>query len=177
MRVNVNGVGYETDQHPEVLLDMASREFNFQNDYVVAVSGDLQSQLLTIKVPRYYDGIDLQPLTAKISYLSSWAGENKGYGEFTVSPTIDTDTDYLLYPWVLSADQTSQSGYVSFDIKWLKTSTAGEETYILRSLPGRFIVEQGLDLSSITPDYNTKEQIQAQITSLKEKLQLLENRS
>lgn len=177
MRVNVDGVGYETDQHPEVLLDMVNREFNFQNNYVVAVSGDLLSQLLTIKVSRYYDGIDLQPLTAKISYLTSWAGENKGYGEFIVSPTVDADTNYLLYPWILGADQTAQSGYVSFDIKWLKISDVGEETYILRSLPGRFTVEQGLDLSPITPDYNTKEQIQAQITSLKEKLQLLENRS
>lgn len=175
MIVNVDGIGYETDQHPEVLLDMASREFSFQNNYVVAVSGDLQSQLLTIKVPRYYDGIDLQPFTAKIGYIASWAGENKGYGEFTVNPTVDGD--YLLYPWILDINQTSQSGVISFDIKWIKTDDTEKEIYILRSLPGRFTVKQGLDLSSITPDYDTIEQIQAQIMSLKEKLQLLKNRS
>lgn len=146
MIIKVDGVGYETDQHPVVLLDPATRQFNFQNDYVVAVSGDLQSQLLTIKTPRYYDGIDLYGKTAHIEYLTQWenAPAQKA-SEFLVAPTIDEDdTNYLLYPWVLDENQTTYPGRVQFAIKWAEKNTEGKYNYILRSQIGTFKVESGL---------------------------------
>lgn len=178
MIINVEGVGYETDQHPVVLLDPATRQFNFQNDYVVAVSGDLQSQLLTIKTPRYYDGIDLYGKTAHIEFMTQWKDAPKQKSaEFLVAPTIDeTDTNYLLYPWVLDEEQTAYQGRVQFAIKWIDRNVEGLYVYIFRSQVGSFKVELGLFTPAPYVDDSDAQNLQEQIDELGARILALENK-
>lgn len=146
MQIEVDGVGYETDEHPVVLLDSSERKFNFQKNYVIAVSQDQNSQLLTISVPRYYDGIDLSAKTAKVEYCTSWVdSEGKiSSGYITLNPTLDGD-DRILYPWVLTQQQTFKPGKVYFALRWVYMKNDNDYSYIFRTQPGVFSVVAGID--------------------------------
>lgn len=178
MVINVSGVGYETDQHPVVLLDQETRQFDFQNDYVVAVSGDMRSQLLTIKTPRYYDGIDLYGKTAHVEYITLWKDAPKQKSaEFLVAPTIDEDdNNFLLYPWVLDEEQTAYIGRVQFAIKWIDRDVNGNYTYIFRSQVGSFKVEQGLFTPAPYVDDSDARNLQEQIDELGKRILALEDK-
>ncbi|MCI8620275.1 MAG: hypothetical protein HFG44_09465, partial [Oscillospiraceae bacterium] len=84
-----------TDEHPLFEVDAESREIILsQGNRTVAVQFDMNSQIITFHIKRYFDNVDHLGQKVQIHYLNSAA---KGDIVEAHSVTEDpTDPDYLL---------------------------------------------------------------------------------
>ena len=108
------------DEHPLFEVDAESREIILsQGNRTVAVQFDMNSQLITFHVRRYFDNVDHLGQKVRIHYLNSAA---KGDIVEAYSVAEDpTDSDYLLVTWLISASATQAAGQLDIAIEFYES--------------------------------------------------------
>lgn len=107
------------DEHNIVELELKQRQFVFTDTepYIMAITGDNKSQIITFKTPREYDHIDLYGTFCILTYWTSWTdddGKNsKGYIILTEKEFNDEN---IFYEWVLDLNQTARQGICKFTL-------------------------------------------------------------
>lgn len=124
-----------SDQHSPIILNWQDRSFDFKEEYIVAIGGDLNSQLLEI-IPdsNSYDGIDLLGMNVYADYLTDWSldGTELSQGSILLPSPIE-DKDKLKYQWVLDQRQTLKKSKVRFGLTFQMEKEYDSNLFVLFS--------------------------------------------
>lgn len=109
------------------------------------VCGDINSNILTFEIDRYYDGVDLY--TKNIKFIV-----NNELGLFTEDAVnLQYNNDLLRFSWILSESVTYKSGSVTAAIIFIGKET--EQNYALKTLPFTINVDNSLGFVNTVPPY------------------------
>ncbi|MBU5332129.1 hypothetical protein KQI61_07950 [Anaerocolumna aminovalerica] len=109
----------------------------------IAVTQDSRSRLITFKIKRYIDNIDLSKKTTCIKYkLLNGTGDRS----FVCNQSL-TDT-HLQFDWLLDSKVTSIEGKVEFAIEFIGYNEKNE-FYCWNTLPSYIFISKGLDVDNI----------------------------
>jgi len=107
------------------------------------VCGDINSNILTFEIRRYYDNVDL--LTKNIKFIVK-----NELGTFTEDAVNTQYNDELLrFSWILSDSVTYRSGNVTAAIIFIGTET--DKNYALKTIPFNIKIENSLDFLDERP--------------------------
>ncbi len=107
------------------------------------VCGDINSNILTFEINRYYDGVDLY--TKNIKFIV----ENE-LGIFTEDAVnLQYNNELLRFSWVLSESVTYKSGNITVAIIFIGTES--DIKYALKTIPFNIRIEKSLDFLEIQP--------------------------
>lgn len=95
------------------LYEVSGRKIAANPDTLEAVRGDAQSNLLTFKVPRMFDGVDLSTKTAAIRYQNAAGTTSRSYGL-----NKQADEAYVTFGWLLSSNVAAQDGTVKYQLEF-----------------------------------------------------------
>lgn len=105
-----------TDQHKPILIDWDKRSFNFQEDYIVSVDKDMNSQLLEFLSAPEYDGVDLYGTNVYVNYLTDWSLDGEHISQGSILLDTNLVDSQLKIKWLLNQLQTYKPGKVNFDL-------------------------------------------------------------
>lgn len=109
------------------------------------VMGDINSNILTFEIDRYYDGVDLY--TKNIKFIIK-----NELGSFTEDAVnLQYNSELLRFSWILSDSVTYKSGTVTTAIVFLGTES--DKNYALKTLPFSIKIDNSLDFLDIEPPY------------------------
>lgn len=109
------------------------------------VTGDINSNILTFEIDRYYDGVDLY--TKNIKFIIK-----NELGTFTEDAVnLQYNSELLRFSWILSDSVTYKSGTVTAAIVFLGTES--DKNYALKTLPFTIKIDNSLDFLDIEPPY------------------------
>lgn len=107
------------------------------------VCGDINSNILTFEINRYYDNVDLLTKNVKIIIKN----ELGTFTEDTVN--VQYNNDLLRFSWVLSDSVTYKSGTITAAIIFIGTES--DKNYALKTVPFSFKIENSLDFLGEKP--------------------------
>jgi len=103
------------------------------------VCGDVNSNILTFEINRYYDGVDLYTKTIKFIVKNE-------LGVFTEDAVnLQYNNDFLRFSWILSDSVTYKSGIITAAVIFIGTESGNN--YALKTLPFDMKIENSLELS------------------------------
>ena len=108
-----------SDDHSVVELELKQRQFIFSDiyPYIMAITGDNKSQIITFKTPAQYDGIDLFGTFCVLTYWTSWVDDDgKNSKGYIILTEKDHDDNNIWYEWVLDLNQTARAGICKFTL-------------------------------------------------------------
>ena len=124
------------DDDEEILI--TDRDVAIKNIGTI-VKGDSNSQILTFKINRYYEGVDLS--TKNINFIYSLLGQKNINYETAVNVKIEDNS--IVFCWLLSSNVTVSDGTIKALIQF-----SGEDelnkTYILKTKTFQFKIENGI---------------------------------
>lgn len=145
------------DEHQ--LIKIVEKKPVLQNIGTI-VCGDINSNILTFEINRYYDGVDLY--TKNIKFIVK--NELGSFVEDAVN--LQYNNELLRFSWVLSDSVTYKSGTVTAAIIFIG-SEAGQN-YALKTVPFTFKVDNSLDfLDKEPPEKNWFVDIESRLLELK----------
>lgn len=109
----------------------------------IAVTQDSRSKLLTFKMQRYIDNVDLSEKTACIKFKLL---DGTGDRAFVCNKIIN-DT-HIKFDWLLDSKVTSLVGKVEFAIEFIGYNEL-DEFYCYNTLPSYIFISEGLDVDNI----------------------------
>lgn len=86
----------------------------------LAMCHDRDSEVLTFKVPRYADGVDLSTKAASVHYMTGKGG-SFSTAELT---TKSVEEGYLILTWLVGSDVTYEVGLVKFGLEFQSPADA-----------------------------------------------------
>lgn len=92
---------------------------------IVGTVGDGQSERVTFRIPRYYDGHDL---SACDQIWINWKNAGGTEGTYLVEDR-ETEGEMLAFSWLLSAAACSTEGVLAFSIHFADLGSDGEILY------------------------------------------------
>ena len=131
------------DEHQ--IIEIIEKNPILPKDIGRIVCGDSNSNILTFKISRFYDGVDLYNKNIKIIVKNE-------LGTFT-EDTVDvkyTD-ESLRFSWILSSSTTYKAGTVNAAIVFIGSES--DEVYALKTLPFNLTVDNSLEFSTDEPPY------------------------
>lgn len=109
------------------------------------VCGDINSNILTFEINRYYDGVDLY--TKNIKFIVK-----NELGLFTEDAVnIQYNNELMRFSWILSNSVTYKSGTVTAAIIFLGIES--DQDYALKTLPFTIKIDNSLDFTDVEPPY------------------------
>ena len=108
----------------------------------IGVAGDTNSTVITFKMHRYADGVDLSEKDIKIAYINA-AGESD-YDDASNITIIDDG--YFTFEWVLSGKAMADAGTVKAAIEISSINEYGEKDYIWKTRPTTFSITDSIGL-------------------------------
>lgn len=109
------------------------------------VCGDINSNILTFEINRYYDGVDL--FTKNIKFIVK-----NELGTFTEDAVnLQYNSELLRFSWILSDSVTYKSGTITAAIIFIGTESVN--TYALKTIPFTIKIDNSLDFLDIEPPY------------------------
>lgn len=124
------------DDDEEILI--TDRDVAIKNIGTI-VKGDSNSQILTFKINRYYEGVDLS--TKNINFIYSLLGQKNINYETAVNVKVEDNS--IVFCWLLSSNVTVSDGTIKALIQF-----SGEDelnkTYILKTKTFQFKIENGI---------------------------------
>lgn len=105
----------------------------------IAVAQDSRSKLITFKIGRYVDYVDLSEKTICIKFLLP---DGKS-GDRSFVCNKETSDTHIKFSWLLDSRATSQVGKVTFAIEFIGYNEKNE-FYCWNTLPSYFSVKEGL---------------------------------
>lgn len=109
----------------------------------IAITQDSRSKLITFKIGRYIDYVDLSEKTICIKF--SLPDGKSGDRSFVCNKQV-SDTE-IKFSWLLDNKVTSQAGKVTFAIEFIGYNEK-KEFYCWNTLPSYFFVKEGLDVDN-----------------------------
>lgn len=107
------------------------------------VCGDINSNLLTFEINRYYDNVDLLTKNAKIIIKNE-------LGIFTEEAVnIQYNNELLRFSWILSDSVTYKSGTITAAIIFIGIES--DKNYALKTVPFTLKIENSLDFLDERP--------------------------
>lgn len=100
------------------------------NHSIFAIEGDTNSRIVTFKIARYFDGVDLSQKEIVVNYVN--ANNQKGY--ITTQNKIITNTT-LSFDWKASSGATAYAGDIKIEIEFLERNEGGTKIYSLQTRP------------------------------------------
>lgn len=112
--------------------------------WIVGVQGDHYSEILTFRIDRYFDGVDLSTKTCIVQFLN--AGGKAGTYQVQ---TMDTETEpgKIIFQWAVDNVATQFKGELRFIIRFYSTNGNGLYTYTFNTVPKIINVHEGLDVT------------------------------
>lgn len=124
------------DDDEEILI--TDRDVAIKNIGTI-VKGDSNSQILTFKINRYYEGVDLS--TKNINFIYSLLGQKNINYETAINVKVEDNS--IVFCWLLSSNVTVSDGTIKALIQF-----SGEDelnkTYILKTKTFQFKIENGI---------------------------------
>lgn len=109
------------------------------------VCGDINSNILTFEINRYYDGVDLY--TKNIKFIVK-----NELGTFTEDAVnLQYNNELLRFSWILSDSVTYKSGNISVAIIFFGAES--NKKYALKTVPFTVKIDNSLDFLDIEPPY------------------------
>ena len=127
------------DEHD--IVEIIERTPNLRNIGKL-IRGDTNSNIITFKINRYYDNVDLS--TKKIRFIIK--NENDVFAEDGVN--IECDDNILNFSWIPSRALTYKVGEVIVVIEFYD-ETDNEFNYSLKTLPFSITIQESLDYTDI----------------------------
>lgn len=129
----------------DIPIDVVNRSVMTSNLVDVVISRDNLSQILTFRMNRMFDGIDLSERLITIKFLNA---DNRGDRTSAVNKKITGNI--LEFGWILDSKLAAKSGKIRFSIEIIGMNTDGS-FYCWQTKPATFIVEEGIDVDSEIP--------------------------
>lgn len=114
----------------------------------VILTKDNDSEEITWRLPRYYDGIDLITKNISIYYIRPVEKDNTQGGEsepqgLTETLTVEKwDDNYLWATWVVTDLVTNTAGVLTYSI--IVEGDGLKDEYFWQSYPSTFLIEEGI---------------------------------
>lgn len=114
----------------------------------VILTKDNESEEITWRLPRYYDGVDLTTKNISIYYIRPIEKDNTPGGEsepqgLTETLTVEKwDDDYLWATWVITDLVTNVAGILTYSI--IVEGDGLKDEYFWQSYPSTFLIEEGI---------------------------------
>lgn len=84
------------------------------------ITGDNNSNVIFIKTPLEYNGVDLLGVNCIINYSTNWTiNDKKNQGQVDLTNSCTEFNDYLIYTWVLDSKQTLRTGMCNFSMEFI----------------------------------------------------------
>ena len=112
--------------------------------WITAVQGDHNSEILTFRIDRYFDGVDLSEKTCVIQFMN--AGGICGTYQ-AQKFDVATEKDKLLFQWAVDNVATQYGGDLTFVVKFYSTGDDDLYDFMWNSLPTIVNVHAGLDIT------------------------------
>ena len=150
----------------------------------VILTKDNESEEITWRLPRYYDGIDLTTKNISIYYIRPIEKDDTQGGESVPQGLIEAlsiekwDDDYLWVTWIVTDLVTNTAGVLTYSI--IAEGDGFTDEYFWQSYPSTFLIEKGIygDLPVGEQDFSfiEKEIFKTNIYQAIEDLQLTHER-
>lgn len=112
--------------------------------WIVAVQGDHYSEILTFRIDRYFDGVDLSQKTCIVQFLN--AGGKAGTYQVQKMDTT-TEPGKIIFQWAVDNVATQFSGELQFIIRFYSTNGKGLYDFTFNTVPRIVLVHEGLDVT------------------------------
>lgn len=112
--------------------------------WIVAVQGDHYSEILTFRIDRYFDGVDLSQKTCIVQFLN--AGGKAGTYQVQKMDTT-TEPGKIIFQWAVDNVATQFSGELRFIIRFYSTNGKGLYDFTFNTVPRIVLVHEGLDVT------------------------------
>ena len=112
--------------------------------WIVAVQGDHYSEILTFRIDRYFDGVDLSQKTCIVQFLN--AGGKAGTYQVQKMDTT-TEPEKIIFQWAVDNVATQFSGELRFIIRFYSTNGKGLYDFTFNTVPRIVLVHEGLDVT------------------------------
>ena len=151
--INIDAVKVDNDlidEHKHFYIGkdrkiVAENSDKFDN---VILTRDNESEEITWRLPRYYDGIDLTSKHISIYYIrpikkdDSQSGETNPQGILENLSVTKCDTDYIWATWIVTDLVTKTEGTLTYAI--VAEGDGLKDEYFWQSYPSTFIIEAGI---------------------------------
>lgn len=122
------------------VINIVNRDIQMPNNEVYAVCCDSNSQLLTFRVNRFIDGIDLSTKVASIKFVNA-----VGQSDRATPAKLVADGETITFTWLLDNRVTAGNGTVKFQIEFYEI-TAEDILYSWQTKMNKFEVLERLDV-------------------------------
>lgn len=112
--------------------------------WIVGVQGDHYSEILTFRIDRYFDGVDLSTKTCIVQFLN--AGGKAGTYQIQRMDT-ETEPGKIIFQWAVDNVATQFSGDLRFIIRFYSTNGKGLYDFTFNTVPKIVNVHEGLDVT------------------------------
>ena len=116
------------------------------NNEQINLTQESNSQYIPFKMPRYYDGFDLQTTNLLVHFVNA-----NGYEDYANPVNVYYSDTEIKFAWLVDKRVTAVEGIVQFEIHAVGVNSKGEEYYwktkpsdklnILKSLSGNGVIE------------------------------------
>ena len=136
-----------TDEHKHFIIGKDRKIYSENDDAKkdnVLLTKDNDSEEITFKIPRFYDGIDLNTKNLRIYYIRPAAKDTDEIPQ-GISENLSVenfDENYITATWVVTKIATSMAGILSYAI--IAEGDVIEDEYFWQSYPSQFIVDKGI---------------------------------
>lgn len=112
--------------------------------WIVGVQGDHYSEILTFRIDRYFDGVDLSTKTCIVQFLN--AGGKAGTYQIQRMDT-ETEPGKIIFQWAVDNVATQFSGDLRFIVRFYSTNGKGLYDFTFNTVPKIVNVHEGLDVT------------------------------
>ena len=140
---------------PEIALLLPSYESFYEIDLnkrtitspeYLSIKEDHKAETVYFKVARYYGHTDLANMCCVVQYINA-SGEGRVYAVPFYDIETLSDTDEILFPWVIDGEATKTAGEVQYSVRFFKLDNSGTYLlYNLSTLPATGLVKQGIKM-------------------------------
>lgn len=126
---------------PELIINPNTRKIFIPSElYNICVATDDNSEIIKIKIPRYFDNCDFSNKECSITYNNAL----KERGTYKVTE-IDILEDFIVLNWCISNHVTKKAGKIYFVVEFKSSNAEHNKTYSWSTLPAELNVMQWLD--------------------------------
>lgn len=114
----------------EKAITITKRHINMNENENYIVKDDHNSQLVTFKIDRFQDAIDISKKKIYIKFINA-----DGEGYLSKAVNIIKDEEYVYFSWLITSQVTTQEGFVNFNIDITGENTSQDNWYKWQTSP------------------------------------------
>lgn len=169
---NDNETRYLHIQDMDTPIQINNRVILIGEQKDLVVSTDNKSQILSFKIPRYFQGTDLATKLICINFINA-----QGYGDMSHAVNVNLLQLEIEFSWLLDSRVSVSAGEVLFSISFIGYNEK-DEWYLWSTKISKFNVEQGIliEESIPNPEPSWLQSLNLEIVRLQNNISELENK-